>query len=48
MVKVILFAKLNRYTGVEDKCTHTEGEKRCGMNWETGINIYIGMHKIDN
>ena len=48
MVQVILFAKLNRDTGVEDKCMHTEWEKRCGMNWETGINIYIGMHKIDN
>ena len=33
MAQVILLAKLNRDTDVEDKCMHSEGEKRCGVSW---------------
>ena len=27
-------------TGIKNKCTHTKGERRYGMNWEIGTGIY--------
>ena len=30
----------SRDTDIENKCTDTKRGRRCGMNWETGIDIY--------
>ena len=52
MVYMILFARKNRDTDVENKYMDTKGESpgSNGTNWEIGIGIYTfdTVYKIDN
>lgn len=47
MAQMSPFAKQNRDTDGKNKRMDTKGERRGGMNWETGIDIstsYIEIH----
>ena len=36
-----LLQNRNRVTDAKNKCMDTKGERGGGMNWESGIDIYI-------